>query len=130
MNKILRDMINKGKVAAFVDDILVGIETEERYNEIIKEVLRRLEKNNLYIKPEKCIWKVWKIGFLEVIIGPNGIEMEKEKVDGVLSWLEPKNIKDIRKFLDLANYYRRFIKDFSQVARLMNVLTRKNMKWQ
>jgi len=95
MNKILRDMINKGKVAAFVDDILVGIETEERYNEIIKEVLRRLEKNDLYIKPEKCIWKVWKIGFLEVIIGPNGIEMEKEKVDGVLSWLEPKNIKDI-----------------------------------
>ena len=95
MNKILRDMINKGKVAAFVDDILVGIETEERYNEIVKEILRRLEKNNLYIKPEKCIWKVWKIGFLEVIIGPNGIEMEKEKVDGVLSWLEPKNIKDI-----------------------------------
>jgi len=130
MNKILRDMINKEKVAAFVDDILVGIETEERYNEIIKEVLRRLEKNDLYIKPEKCIWKVWKIGFLEVIIGPNGIEIEKEKVDGVLSWLEPKNIKDIRKFLDLANYYRRFIKDFSQVARLMNVLTRKNMKWQ
>jgi len=130
MNKILRDMINKGKVAAFVDDILVGIETEERYNEIVKEILRRLEKNDLYIKPEKYIWKVWKIGFLEVIIGPNGIEMEKEKVDGVLSWLEPKNIKDIRKFLDLANYYRRFIKDFSQVARLMNVLTRKNMKWQ
>jgi len=130
MNKILRDMINKEKVAAFVDDILVGIETEERYNEIIKEVLRRLEKNDLYIKPEKCIWKVWKIGFLEVIIGPNGIEIEKEKVDGVLSWLEPKNIKDIRKFLDLANYYRRFIKDFSQVARLMNVLTRKNVKWQ
>ena len=130
MNKILRDMINKGKVAAFVDDILVGIETEERYNEIVKEILRRLEKNDLYIKPEKYIWKVWKIGFLEVIIGPNGIEMEKEKVDGVLSWLEPKNIKDIRKFLDLANYYRRFIKDFSQVARLMNVLTRKNVKWQ
>jgi len=95
MNKILRDMINKGKVAAFVDDILVGIETEERYNEIVKEILRRLEKNDLYIKPEKYIWKVWKIGFLEVIIGPNGIEMEKEKVDGVLSWLEPKNIKDI-----------------------------------
>ena len=130
MNKILRDMINKGKVAAFVDDILVGIETEERYNEIVKEILRRLEKNDLYIKPEKYIWKVWKIGFLEVIIGPNGIEMEKEKVDGVLSWLEPKNIKDIRKFLDLANYYRRFIKDFSQVARLINVLTRKNVKWQ
>ena len=71
-----------------------------------------------------------KIGFLGVVIGPNGIEMEKEKVDGVLSWSEPKNVKDIRKFLDLANYYRRFIKDFARVARLMNMLTRKDMKWQ
>jgi len=84
----------------------------------------------LYIKPEKCVWKVQKIRFLGIIIGPNGIEMEKEKVDGVLSWLEPKNVKDIRKFLGLANYYRRFIKNFAQVARPMNVLTRKDVKWQ
>jgi len=56
---------------------------------------------------------VRKIGFLEVVIRSNGIEIEREKVDGVLSWLEPKNVKDIRKFLGLANYYRRFIKDFA-----------------
>ena len=113
MNKILRDLVNKGKVTAFVDDVLVGTKTEKGHNEIVKEVLRRLEKNNLYVKPEKCIWKVRKIGFLEVIIEPNGIEMEKEKVDRVLSWPELKNVKDVRKFLDLANYYRRFIKDFT-----------------
>ena len=71
-----------------------------------------------------------KVGFLEVIIGPNGIEIEKEKVDGVLSWPEPKNVKDVRKFLGLANYYRRFIKDFAWVARPINTLTRKNVKWQ
>ena len=71
-----------------------------------------------------------KIGFLGVVIGPNGIEMEEEKVDGVLSWPEPKNAKDVRKFLGLANYYRRFIKDFAQVARPMNVLTRKDVKWR
>jgi len=65
---------------------------------------------------------------LGVVIGPDGIEMEKEKVDGVLSWPEPKNVKDIRKFLGLANYYRRFIKNFAQVARPMNVLTRKDIK--
>ena len=53
MNKILRDMINKGKVAAFVDDILIGTEMEEGHDEIVKEVLRRLEKNDLYVKPEK-----------------------------------------------------------------------------
>ena len=130
INEILRDLINEGKVTAFVDDILVGTETEEGHDKIIEEILRRLEGNDLYVKPEKYMQKVRKIEFLGVIIGPNGIEMEKEKVDEVLSWPEPKNIKDIRKFLDLANYYRRFIKDFAQVARPMNTLTRRDIKWQ
>jgi len=112
INKILRDMINKGKVMAFIDDVLVGTETEEGHDKIV-EVLRRLEENDLYIKPEKYMWKVQKIRFLGVIIESNRIEIEKEKVDGVLSWLEPKNVKDIRKFLGLTNYYRRFIKDFA-----------------
>jgi len=123
MNEILRDLINEGKVAAFVDNMLVGTETEEGHDEIVKEILRRLEENDLYIKPEKYVWKARKIGFLGVVIGPNGIEMEMEKVDGVLSWPQSKNVKDIRKFLGLANYYRRFIKDFARVARPMNVLT-------
>ena len=83
----------------------------------------------MYIKPEKCVWKARKIGFLGVVIGPNGIEMEVEQVDGVLSWPQPKNVKDIRKFLGLANYYRRFIKNFAQVTRPMNVLTQKDEKW-
>jgi len=85
ISEILRDLVNEGKVAAFVDDILVGTETKEGHNEVIEEVLKRLEKNNLYVKPEKCMWKVKKIGFLGVVIGPNGVEIEKEKVDGVLS---------------------------------------------
>jgi len=55
INKILRDLINEGKVAAFVDDVLVGTETEEEHNEIVEEILRRLEENNLYIKPEKYV---------------------------------------------------------------------------
>ena len=94
----------------------------------MKEILRRLKENDLYIKPEKCVWKVRKIEFLGVVIGPNGIEMEVEKVDGVLSWPQPKNVKDVRKFLGFANYYKRFIKDFTQVARPINVLTRKDEK--
>jgi len=90
MNEILRDLINEGKVAAFVDNVLVGTETVEEHDEIVEEILRRLEENDLYIKLEKCVWKVRKIGFLGVVIGPKGIEMEEEKVDRVLSWSEPK----------------------------------------
>jgi len=56
--------------------------------------------------------------------------MEAEKVDGVLNWLQPKNVKDVRKFLGLANYYRRFIKDFAKIARPMNMLTWKDEKWR
>ena len=104
INEILKDLINEGKVAAFVDDVLVGTETKEGHNEIVEEILRRLEKNDLYVKPEKYVWKVQKIGFLGVVIGPNRIEIEEEKVDRVLSWPELKNVKDIRKFLGLANY--------------------------
>ena len=86
MNKILRDLINEGKVAVFVDNVLVGTEMEEGHDEIVEEILRKLKENDLYIKPEKCVWKARKIGFLGVIIGSNGIEMEAEKVEGVFSW--------------------------------------------
>jgi len=68
-----------------VNDILVGMETEKGHDEIVEEIIKRLEENDLYIKPEKCVWKVQKIEFLGVVIGPNGIEMEKEKIDKVLS---------------------------------------------
>jgi len=65
-------MINKGDVATFINDVLVATETEKGHNEIVEEVLRRLEKNDLYMKPEKCGWKIKEIGFLEVIMGPEG----------------------------------------------------------
>jgi len=66
--------------------VLVGIEMEEGHDKIVEEILKRLEENDLYIKPKKCVWKARKIEFLGVVIGPNGIEIEVEKVDGVLSW--------------------------------------------
>ena len=130
MNEILRDMINEGKIAAFMDDVLVGTEMEERHDDIVAEVLRRLEENDLYIKLEKCMWKARKIPFLGVIMGEGKVEMEEEKVGRVLKWPTPQCVRDVRKFLGLANYYRRFMKDFAKVALLMNRLTRKDEKWK
>ena len=105
INKLLRDLINTGKMAAFIDNVIIGTETEEGYDELVVEVIKRMEENDLYIKPEKYKWKVRKVGFLGVIIGLEGIKMEKEKMKGVLEWLMPKCVKDMQKFLGLANYY-------------------------
>ena len=84
-----------GKVAAFIDDIIVGTETEEGYNEIVAEIIKRLEKNYLYVKPEKCKWKVKEVGFLGMVIGSERIKMEEEKVKGVLEWPTPIGVKNI-----------------------------------
>ena len=84
MNELLRDLINTGKVAAFIDDVIIGTETEEEHDKIVAEVIRRLEENDLYVKLEKYRWKVREVGFLGVVIGLEEIKMEKEKVKGVL----------------------------------------------
>jgi len=78
-------MINQGTTATFIDDIIVATETEERYDKIVEEVLKRLEENNLFVKPKKCKWKVREVEFLGVVIGPKGVEIQKEKVKEVLN---------------------------------------------
>jgi len=84
MNELLRDLINTGKVVVFIDNVIVGTEMEEGYDEIVVEVIRRLEENDLYVKPEKYKWKVREVRFLRVVIGLEGIKIEEEKIKGVL----------------------------------------------
>jgi len=79
INELLRDLINMGKVGSFIDNIIVGTEMEERYDKLVEEILRRLEENDLYVKPEKCKWKV-----KEVVLELEEIKMEKVKVKVVL----------------------------------------------
>jgi len=97
--------LNTGKVASFIDDVIVKTETEKEYNKIIEEIVRKLADNYLYVKPEKCRWKVKKIRFLGVVIGPEGIRIEEEKMKGILDWLTLKEVRDVQKFLGLANCY-------------------------
>jgi len=129
MNDLLRDMIERGEVVAFIDDVMIVTKTKEGYDEIVEEVLRRIEENDLFMKLEKYVWKVREVGFLGVIIRLDGIRMEKEKVQEVVDWLVLKSVKDVQKFLGLANYYRWFVKDFARIAKLLYEMTRKNIKW-
>jgi len=80
------------------------------------------------MKLKKCKWKVREVEFLEVVIGPKGVEMQKEKMEEVLNWPAPRNVKEVQKFLGLTNYYRRFIKDFARIVALLHVLVRKEQK--
>ena len=126
MNEILWNLINTGAVRSFIDDVIVGKEEEEENDEVVEKVMKRLAENNLYVKLEKCKWKVREVEFLEVVIGLEGIKMEEEKMKRVLYWLTPKEVKNIQKFLELANYYQQFIKDFSVIARLLYNLMKKD----
>jgi len=130
MNNLFRDLINQGDTATFIDDILVATDMEKEYNELVEKILKRLEENNLFVKLEKCKWKVREVEFLGVVIGPKGVEMQRKKVEGVLNWPVPRNVKEVQKFLGLANYYRRFIKDFTKIAAPLHVLVRKEQKWK
>ena len=102
MNELIRNLINIGKVESFINNVIVETESEEEHNELVEKVLRRMEENNLYVKLEKCKWKV---DFLKVVIRPEEIKIEEEKVKAVLNWPIPKSVKNIQNFLRLANYY-------------------------
>ena len=129
MNDLLRDLVVEEKVAVFIDNVMIATETEKGHEKIVEEVLRRLEENNLFVKPEKCVWKVKEVGFLGVIIREDGVRIEKEKVQEVIEWLVPRSVKDIQKFLGLANYYRWFVKDFAKIAKPLHEMMRKETKW-
>ena len=77
MNDLLRDMVTEEKVAVFIDHVMIATEMEEEHDEIVEEVLRGLEENDLFVKLEKCVWKVREVGFLGVIIGEDRVRMEK-----------------------------------------------------
>jgi len=128
MNDLFHNLINQGNMATFIDDIIVAIEMEEEHDEVVEEVLKQLKENNLFVKPEKYWWKVKEVEFLEVVIELKRVKMQKEKVEGVLNWPMLRNIKEVQKFLGLANYYRQFIKDFVKLVVPLHVLFRKEEK--
>ena len=129
MNDILRDLIGTGDVVVFIDNMLVGTENKKKHDEIVEEVLKRMKENDLYVKPEKCVWKVKETNFLGLVMEAEGIKMQEEKVTGVLEQPRSKTVKKVQKFLGLANYYRQFVKDFAKLAKPLHRLVRKDKKW-
>ena len=105
MNEIFKDMIDEGMVIIYINDILIYTKMEAAHDEITREVLRQLRENDLYIKPEKCFWKVREVEFLGVMLGLDRIKMDPTKLDAVKHWPTPLNMKDVQQFIGFANYY-------------------------
>jgi len=125
MNHIFSDMLDIGTLA-YMDNILVYANTEEKHDYTVREVLKRLQDNGLAVSPEKCIWKAQEVEFLGYIIGRKGIKMSGEKVEAIISWKTPEFLTETQSFLGFANFYRDFIQDYSRVARPLTELNKKD----
>jgi hypothetical protein len=128
---IFRDLLDQGLVA-YIDDLLIYARTREQHDQIAMEVLKRLRDNRLAVSVEKCEWAKEEVQFLGYVIGREGIKMSQEKVEGILEWKSPKSLLEVQQFLGFANFCRRFIQDYSRIARPLTELTRgdgKNWTW-
>jgi hypothetical protein len=105
MNNILKEEIDCGVVIVFIDDILIFMEKKEGHEEIVKEVLKKLKDNDLFLKAEKCTFEAFEVEFLGLMVGPDGIKMDPTKVNAITSWPIPKKVKEVQAFLGLANFY-------------------------
>jgi len=128
MNSIFSDVLDQ-YVVVYLDDILIFSKNPEEHQKHVLDVLERLKKHGLYAKPEKCEFSVKSTEFLGFIISPSGISMSQSKVDAILKWPAPKNVKQIQSFLGFANFYRRFIYNYSDIVIPLTHLTRKGIPW-
>ncbi|KAF8826377.1 hypothetical protein HHX47_DHR5000216 [Lentinula edodes] len=128
VNDIFSDMLDVC-VIVYLDDILIYSDTPEKHRKHVKEVLRRLRKHRLYANPDKCEFNMDTVEYLGYILSPDGLTMSKEKVQTILEWPVPRKIKDIQSFLGFANFYRRFIYNYSDIVVPMTRLTWKGAPW-
>nr|GFA94085.1 putative reverse transcriptase domain-containing protein [Tanacetum cinerariifolium] len=128
MNRVCKPYLDKF-VIVFIDDILIYSKDKKEHEEHLKAILELLKKEELYAKFSKCEFWILKVQFLGHVIDNQGIHVDPAKIESVKDWAPPKSPMEIRQFLGLAGYYRRFIEGFSKIAKPMTKLTQKKVKF-
>jgi hypothetical protein len=129
MNKVFMEYLDKF-VVVFINDILVYSRSEEEHKEHLRLALQKLRENRLFAKLSKCEFWMKQDAFLGHVISKGGISVDPCKVQDVLSWSAPTSVGNIRSFLGLARYYRRFIEGFLKISKPMTVLLKKDKKFE
>ncbi|XP_049339640.1 uncharacterized protein LOC125804612 [Astyanax mexicanus] len=127
INDVLRDMLGKF-VIAFIDDILIYSSDLTTHISHVRAVLTRLLQNQLFVKAEKCEFNLSTISFLGYVISARGITMDDRKIQAVVNWPTPRSVKELQRFLGFANFYRRFIRNYSSVAAPLTNLLKRNAR--
>nr|GFC44980.1 putative reverse transcriptase domain-containing protein [Tanacetum cinerariifolium] len=128
MNRVCKPYLDRF-VIVFIDDILIYSKNTEEHEEHLKLILELLKKEELYAKFSKSEFWIPQVQFLKHVINSKGIHVDPAKIDSIKDWASPKSPKEIRQFLRLADYYRRFIEGFSKIEKSMTKLNQKNMKF-
>ncbi|XP_060962725.1 uncharacterized mitochondrial protein AtMg00860-like [Cannabis sativa] len=128
MNRVFKEYLDKF-VVVFIDDILIYSRTMEEHEEHLRLTLSRLKEHQLYAKFKKCELRLEKVAFLGHIVSKDGVEVDPAKIEAVKSWPKPKTASEVRSFVGLAGYYRRFVEGFSKIATPLTNLTRKQQKF-
>ena len=116
-------------VIVFIDDILVYSGSPEEHSEHLRIVLQTLREWQLYSKLSKCQFWIDRVTFLGHVILVEGVSVDPQKIEAVVNWKPPKNVLEVRSFLGLAGYYRKFVEGFSKIAAPLTKLTRKDVKY-
>jgi len=129
MNRVCKPYLDKF-VIVFIDDILIYSKSKEDHEEHLRTILELLKKEQLYAKFSKCDFWIRRVQFLGHVIDSQGLQVDPAKIEAVKDWATPKSPTEIRQFLGLAGYYRRFIEGFSKIAKSLTKLTQKNQKYE
>ena len=116
-------------VVIYLDNILIYLENLDNHQKYVKEVLGQLKDNRLYVSLEKCEFHKDQVEFLDYILSLEGLQMDKDKVQVICEWLNPCQLKDVQSFLGFANFYRRFIHNYSELTVPLTWFTQKNTPW-
>ena len=128
MNRVFKDYLDRF-VIVFIDDIPIYMCLEEEHKYHLRLVLQRLREHQLYAKLSKCEFWLPQVAFLGHIVGKDGILVDPSKIEAVKNWPRPASVSEVRSFLGLASYYRRFVEGFSKIAVPLTELTRKSMRF-